>query len=867
MYTKPLHTLLPYWEIHQGVMFLEDGRYEVGVAVNPGPDLFRSKGERQILLAQLRGLLESVVPTGERLRIIVESRHGDAEEIATYRSGKARGRAVFRMLAEERARMQERLARKGLRLTWRVYFTVSGGQPRSGGSSALGYLLSRAAAALGSGGKAARYTPFAPMEMQEVLQQAHALRDSLLGYLSRAGFEAWAMDDQEVFQLCYRFLNDHEPVAPYQVDPNYASERTLRREPERDPQTLKRALGRTEIYNVARDYLHLGLDYLRMYAMYGLPSATQYGMLNNALIQERSYLILDVQHPVQGVVLQRLENRKRQAWQLSSDTSSAPESSVTNAVKDLLEALTRQEQSGEHFLRWGATLLVRGESVEHLDAIERIILPRLGSLLGSRWRRNSEYLAYPYSNLLPFSGRSQDILFSGLSGNVSQAAVFYGPWVRPRLKRATCLSTNRYSGFTNIDLFDPRTTNWNTAVIGASGSGKTFTVQMLLSDAMAEGEMDLIIIDKKGDYTPLVTLAGGATLPIAPGAGVTLNMFDLPPGETEPSEEKLVFLQRVFHILKSGSPDEELYLKEQLWMEAVRTAYQAALERLPGEEGFRLGTITLSDVLNTLPNLGKLSGRPIEAEEKALARKLAIELSVWTQGAMGRFLDGKTNVVMGDNTVVYFDIAGFDAFDDPRVTALGISLIAQLIYDRLNRRPRGRRKLILFDEAHAVFKIEASAALVTDLYRRARSYGAGVWTITQSIADYQGPYVKGVLDSTSIFMILRVPKQEELVVETLGLPEELVDYLATLERRNGEWSELLYFLRGEDSRLQGDILRIAPTPLDYWAFTSSAQDVARRRALEAERGLLEALGILSGVDTAPYRAWFAEETSRLEEAL
>ena len=231
---------------------------------------------------------------------------------------------------------------------------------------------------------------------------------------------------------------------------------------------------------------------------------------------------------------------------------------------------------------------------------------------------------------------------------------------------------------------------------------------------------------------------------------------------------------------------------------------------------------------------------------------------------MGRFLDGKTNVVMGDNPVVYFDIAGFDAFDDPRVTALGISLIAQLIYDRLNRRPRGRKKLILFDEAHAVFKIEASAALVTDLYRRARSYGAGVWTITQSIADYQGPYVKGVLDSTSIFMILRVPKQEELVVETLGLPEELVDYLATLERRNGEWSELLYFLRGEDSRLQGDILRIAPTPLDYWAFTSSAQDVARRRAMEAERGLLEALGILSGVDTAPYRPWFAEEASRLE---
>lgn len=859
MYAKPLHMLLPYWEIHQGVMFLEDGRFEVGAAVNVGPDLFRTNGDRLILLNQLRGVLESVVPEGERLRIIVESRHGSAEEIATYRAGKHQGRAVFRMLAEERARMQEDLAARGLRLTWRVYFILSSGQKRVGGSNAATYLLGRVAAALGSGGKIAQYTPFAPTELEQAVEQAHALRESLVGYLQRAGFEAEPIDDQAIYNLCYRFLNDHEPPNPYQVDPAYSTEQTLKRNPDLDPQTLKRTLTNTEIYNVARDYLHLGLDYVRMYSMYGVPSATEYGFLNRALVQERTYLVLDVVHSSQSQVMQRLENRKRQAWQLNNDTSSAPESSVANAVIDLLAALQRQERSGEHFLRWGATLLVRGDSVEHLDAIERIMLPRLGDTLGARWRRNREYLAYPFSLLLPFSGRTQDILFTGLSENVTQAAVFYGPWVRPRLKSATCLTTNRYSSFTNIDLFDPKATNWNTAVVGASGSGKTFTVQMLLSDAMAEGSLELIIVDKKGDYAPLVTLAQGATISIAPGAGVTLNMFDLPPGTIEPSEEKMSFLQRVFHILKSGVQDDDIFLKEQLWAEAVRTAYQAALERIPGEDTFRLNPITLSDVLNTLPNLARLAGRAIGAEEKSLARKLAVELGIWTQGAMGRFLDGRTNVVMGDNPVIYFDIAGFDAFDDPRVTALGITLISQLIYARLNNSPRDRKKIIIFDEAHAVFKIEAAASLVTDLYRRARSYGAGVWTMTQSIADYQGPYVKGVLDSTSIFMILRVPEQEQLVVQTLGLPDSVATYLATLERRNGEWSELLYVLRGEDSRLRGDILRIAPTPLDYWAFTSSAADVSRRRRLERDHGLLATLEELSGVDTRRYQSWFAEE--------
>ncbi|WP_027894341.1 VirB4 family type IV secretion system protein [Calidithermus chliarophilus] len=869
MYTKPLHQLLPYWEIHQGVSFLEDGRFEVGAAVDVGPDLFRSAGDRQILLAQLRGLLESVVPTDQRLRVIVESRRGSAEEIAAYRARKRAGRAVFRMLAEERARMQERLARRGQRLSWKVYFLVSGGRARAGGGSALGYLLGRARAALGLAGRAAHYLPFSPGEFEEALAEAHDLRAALVAYLRRGGLEAEPMDDQAVFGLCYRFLNDHEPPGPYRPDPRYASERTLRADPELDPQTLKRALGRSEIYNLARDYLHLGEDYVRLYTMYGPPAATRYGLLADALINERAYLVLDLEHPVQGAVLQRLENKKRQAWQLSSDAASAPESSVANAVGDLLEALQRQEKSGEHFLRWGASLLVRGESVEHLDAIERIILPRLGDTLGAKWRRQQEYLAHPFSRLLPFSGRSQDTTFTTLSENAAQVAVFFGPWVRPKLESATCLTTNRFSAFVGIDLFDPKATNWNTAVLGASGSGKTFTVQSLLSDAMAEGDLELILVDKKGDYAPLVSLAGGATIPIAPGAGVTLNMFDLPPGETEPSEEKLTFLQRVFHILKgnAAASDPDFHLKEQLWMEAVRTAYRAARERVAGEaaDGWRLRPITLSEVLSTLGALGQLAGRSIGVEEKAVARKLAVELSVWTQGAMGRFLDGQTNVHMGDNPVIYFDIAGFDAFDDVRVTALGVSLIAQLIYARLNNSPRDRRKIVVFDEAHAVFKIKASADLVTDLYRRARSYGAGVWTMTQSITDYQGPYVQGVLDSTSVFMILRVPEQEELVVQTLGLPEACTAQLRTLERRNGEWSELLYVMRREDSRLQGDILRVAPTPLDYWAFTSSAADVARRRRLEAERGsLLAALGELSGAEVSRYKSWFEEEQDARE---
>ena len=75
------------------------------------------------------------------------------------------------------------------------------------------------------------------------------------------------------------------------------------------------------------------------------------------------------------------------------------------------------------------------------------------------------------------------------------------------------------------------TPNLGMAVLGSSGSGKTFLTQNIVA-AFARNA-DITVVNQKRDYQTLVNLLGGSTVALEPG-GVSVNIFDLPEGESEP---------------------------------------------------------------------------------------------------------------------------------------------------------------------------------------------------------------------------------------------------------------------------------------------------------------------------------------------
>ena len=77
--------------------------------------------------------------------------------------------------------------------------------------------------------------------------------------------------------------------------------------------------------------------------------------------------------------------------------------------------------------------------------------------------------------------------------------------------------------------------------------------------------------------------------------------------------------------------------------------------------------------------------------------------------------------------------------------------------------------------------------------------------------------------------MLRVPGEDDAVRELLRLPDSAMETFRNLRRVDGLYSEVLAWVRREGG-VEGDVIWVRPSPLDFWAFTTSARDMVRRDA-------------------------------------
>src|SRR6202167_6680671 len=117
-------------------------------------------------------------------------------------------------------------------------------------------------------------------------------------------------------------------------------------------------------------------------------------------------------------------------------------------------------------------------------------------------------------------------------------------------------------------------------LMAKSGGGKTVMVQQFL--LMAARDNPLISIIERGDsYRPLVELMGGRMITMSLDTEQTINPWDLPEGDKEPSKDQVAFLKNLTrHLLGEGGA-EETQLLENLIPEAIFRTYKRARIRPP----------------------------------------------------------------------------------------------------------------------------------------------------------------------------------------------------------------------------------------------------------------------------------------------
>jgi conjugal transfer ATP-binding protein TraC len=315
---------------------------------------------------------------------------------------------------------------------------------------------------------------------------------------------------------------------------------------------------------------------------------------------------------------------------------------------------------------------------------------------------------------------------------------------------------------------------------------------------------------------------------------VSLNPFDLPDGTSEPDDTKKGFLLALLRAMVPAGSGAEAAVEDALLTAAIQQTYARALSERR-EEGVLRKTFTgarLSDLVRVLVTLEEVGERPASAAEKERARSLALRLQPWTGDTpFGNLLD-RESTVLPDAQVLYFETSGLDAY--PQLQNVATLLIAEAVWTRVRANPR-RRKLVILDEFWTLLRIPQAAAFIVEIYRRFRRYNAAAYAVTQSLRDFTGEAAQGILQNTSYHLLLPVPGESAVIQDLLRLPDRAIEAFHSLSE-GSHYRELLAWVRKDGIR-QGDVLRIVPTPLEYWAFTTNADEIAEReRTLERHAG-------------------------------
>ena len=347
----------------------------------------------------------------------------------------------------------------------------------------------------------------------------------------------------------------------------------------------------------------------------------------------------------------------------------------------------------------------------------------------------------------------------------------------------------------------------HTLVLGATGAGKSFSLNFLLVQAL-QYDPRILILDLGGSYRWLTQFLGGGYMELSPaaadGEGFQLRPFSLPAGERT-YQFLTGWISRLLRIggwnLSGSDPSE------------IRARVEDLYAFAPPER--TLGTLVHSLPSKMWPALGRWHG----------------------DGAWGKYFDNPADgedLQFQDWQVI--DMAGAAEHDDLCEAAL-FYLLERLRLALENPDETARVKLMVVDEAWRYLQDPAVLSYLAEAAKTWRKKNAALIVATQSAVDVTGTAgAEALLESMPTKLFLANPDLPEKAAETFRLnPSEMNTIRGLIPKRE-------LYLRRTDA---AGILRLEVDPASYWLYTSSPVDAQRRAEAVEKYGLTEAIEYLS----------------------
>jgi hypothetical protein len=657
-------------------------------------------------------------------------------------------------------------------------------------------------------------------EHQQLVTAFESLLRGIETALDAADLGARRLTDDELFLETKRALN-----------PTSANQRPYSRgEKQIRYKSAREQLVDVSITDETDSYLNIDGILYSFASLKELPDATFPGILRE-LVSLDFPIIVNVQItiPDQAKVLKSYKSRLRKMQAVQRDSNGGFRINVEAQVAEIQLVRVQQDiisssvKTAKLSLVIGTRTSRRAVTTEELEEAERIVDNRRQQLLYAIARMNgakavAETLAKKrlFFSSLPAMGepdkRDQDLLTS----NAADLLPIETPW-RGTPRSPLFLLETPYRQLIPFSPFDPSLSDANMLVMAKTGGGKTVMVQQFL--LMAARDNPLISIIERGDsYRPLVELMGGRVITMSLDTDQTINPWDLPEGQREPSKDQVAFLKNLTrHMLGEGGA-EDTELLDNLITEAILRTYKRTSIRpscpIP----------LFSDLRDELAQWRDEEKNQRVMDEAQLA---AIKLRSWCgdKGAYAKLFDRPTTISL-DNPCLFFNVEQLS--DDRRLETAMSLLIAHATSQRASGKA-GRRSITVLDECWFLLDSPVLAPEVVQLFRTARKRNASVWGMSQTAEDFVGTELNprvhgaGIVKNATTKIIGQQPGDVTALREHLYLNETALNQIKHFSAPvKGKRSDALIVI-GEKAETTHTI-RMSPTAVDYWIMTTYARE-------------------------------------------
>lgn len=642
--------------------------------------------------------------------------------------------------------------------------------------------------------------------------------ESLRSGFATAGLQSQPLSKRQMLQRVYGFLNPKRAASEPVPEVRARDEADLPKEILENAEWLAAQSPREQL--VFGD-LTLGLEqftldgfFHRVVTLKTLPEVTHAGQLGDFLRMPFHYdLLLSIEVPQQASEMAKLQQKRKMAHSMAithgGRASDLESETKLNSTEELIRELL---STGQRVYACQLSVILRAPATEDgrkaLSRQVRDVLARFRALQGAEGLEEGVAAWKIVKGNLPAAPLSLERARKMKTNNLADFLPVYGP--REGDADPVAIFRNRLNGLVSFDSFSSELSNFSSLVTGSSGSGKSFLNNCILMEEISRGTR-VFIIDIGGSYKKLTEAVGGQYLEVGLSESYRLNPFDVPDPTKEPCARKLKSLLTVIESMVAEDETAGISKLDRALLERAITdlyASKRALGRVP----------VLSDLATELAKFE-------EPSMKAMAKMLYL----WTgDRPYGRLLDGPGGL-SSNAPICCFDLKNLSIMPD--LQSVMLLILTDFILSEVSNETT-RRVRIVIDEGWALLKSPSSANFIEFCVRTLRKMagGGGITFITQGVGDVVGSSVgAAILNNTATKFVLSQRGDSETLRSVLKINSNEEALTQSLTQRKGEFSEC-FLIQGDHRQ----VVRIHPTPIEYWLSTSDARDNQYLAGLQAE---------------------------------